>query len=86
MASRHGLEQPNTGRITRSKIGTPKPIYDPKSLVPGCEPSTRANIALYSLNDEPQTVKEAKESKDWDKWRTAMEEEIQALEETIPGL
>lgn len=56
--------------------GSLKPIYDPKSLLPESR-----DTALYSMYDEPQTVREARASKDWIKWQEAMKEEIQALEE-----
>lgn len=71
-------------RLTRSRTGNLKPIYDPKSLLPPKGLKIKKGhrfVALYSMNDEPQTVKEAKESKHWNKWQEAMEEEIQALEE-----
>lgn len=79
-------EVTNSGRILRSMTGTLKPIYDPKSLIPGYVPEIERrksgrDVVLYSLNDEPETVKQAKESKDWEKWQQAMKEEIQALEE-----
>jgi hypothetical protein len=39
----------------------------------------RANYALFTLNDEPQTLKAAQESEDWPKWKAAMDEEMAAL-------
>lgn len=35
--------------------------------------------ALFTLDDEPLTVKDAQESKDWNKWKKAMDEELDAL-------
>lgn len=35
--------------------------------------------ALFTLDDEPLTVKDAQESRDWDKWKKAMDEELEAL-------
>lgn len=76
------LDPPISRRITRQQTGSLKPIYDPKSLLPDFEPEESGrNVALYSINDEPETIKEAKESRDWQKWQEAMQEEIQALEE-----
>ena len=81
IAARNGQQLENRP-VTRSMTGTLKPIYDPKSFYPDYVPPIQEehNTALYSMNDEPQTVKEAKESKDWNKWQEAMKEEIQALE------
>jgi hypothetical protein len=36
--------------------------------------------ALFTLDDEPRTLKDAQESDDWDRWQEAMREEIEALE------
>lgn len=35
--------------------------------------------AMFTLDNEPRTVKDAQESKEWDLWRQAMDEEIHAL-------
>lgn len=35
--------------------------------------------ALFTLDDEPLTVKDAQESSEWSKWKEAMDEEIHAL-------
>lgn len=37
-------------------------------------------MALFALDDEPRTIKDAKERNDWSKWQQAMDEEIEALE------
>lgn len=39
----------------------------------------RANFALLTLDNEPETLREAMESDDWQKWKAAMDEEIAAL-------
>lgn len=44
------------------------------------EKNTRKSGALFSLLDEPRTLKDAQESIDWPNWKTAIEEELQALE------
>lgn len=38
------------------------------------------DVALYTLNNEPLTINDARESKDWKHWEQAMKEEISALE------
>ena len=37
-------------------------------------------VALFTLNDEPRTIKDAKEREDWSRWQQAMNEELAALE------
>lgn len=36
--------------------------------------------AMFTLDNEPRTLKDAKESDEWSQWRKAMDEEISALE------
>lgn len=84
--SRHSQQNTPTEErpVTRSMTNSLCPIYDPMSLIPTSNTRPRRDrrdIALFSLHDEPQTVKEAKEGKHWKQWQKAMQEEIQALEE-----
>lgn len=84
-----GSSEP-TRRITRSMTNSRIPIYDPMSLLPDESVSNRKKktasarkrreIALFSMHDEPMTVKDAKDCPNWGKWQQAMQEEIQALE------
>lgn len=41
--------------------------------------ASNKHVALFSLDNEPQTYNEAKERSDWPKWRDAMNDEIEAL-------
>lgn len=40
----------------------------------------KAEYALFSLDNEPRTIADAKASDEWDKWKQAMHEEMNALE------
>lgn len=37
-------------------------------------------LALFTLDDEPRTLNDAKESPEWARWKKAMDEELEALE------
>lgn len=41
--------------------------------------SSASEVALFTLDDEPRTLKDAQESDDWPKWKAAMDEELDAL-------
>ena len=50
-----------------------------KQLPPPKRHRYAAECAMFTLDDEPCSLKDAQESDDWPKWKKAMDEEIQAL-------
>lgn len=68
-------------RITRATRGISEFIKDPR--IPKYfwmnNDDDRAEMALFTLDDEPRTLKDAQESNEWGKWKAAMDDEIQAL-------
>ena len=79
-----------TRRVTRSMTGSSRPRViedvvdinkvDIKSLYTDCPDTHEYEELLFTLDDEPRTLKDAKESPNWPEWRKAMDDELEALE------
>lgn len=79
---------PQTGRQTRSTKdlrGVELKVLSKKASErlkrARYQPYLPANIALFTLDDEPRTIEDAKAREDWPQWRKAMDEELDALQQ-----
>jgi hypothetical protein len=82
----NGFFTPTTGRQTRSSSNMKDvhiaDLYKRANVHlknARSQPFDTADVALFTLDDEPMTVEDARSRKDWPLWRKAMEEELDAL-------
>ena len=66
---------PTNKRVTRSASKNAQ--YGP--ILDGVHLATHEG-SMFTLNDEPKTIRDARESDVWNRWKAAMDEEIEALD------